>query len=207
MSEMEQKPKKTPLTGSCHCGETQYIVYLTLPHPHDPKLPPPSKGVQRIYRCNCTVCHKFGQMHVRPAAPADDFLLLSPLDPFSTLGDYLCYDKVLHFFFCKMCGGRCFIFAGDGELVDVDLSELGLAGLEDKYTEKVVKAWKPKTGGGHPELGHYLSVNAHSIDANQDGFDMREWTEKKYVMYCDCLSNEADEVPATYERPQHGGCY
>lgn len=198
--------KRVPLTGSCHCGATRYVLFLTLPHSHSPKLPP-SNGAQRFYRCNCTVCHKSGLMHIRPASPDDDFLLLSPLDPLDALGDYMVYDKVLHFFFCNSCGGRCFTFAGDGEVVDVNLEELGVSGLPGADEDGKVKVWRPRPGGGHPQMGHYISVNAHSIDAKQDGFDMRELTESKYIMYCDCLSPEEDELPMTFQRPQPGGCY
>ncbi|TQS33182.1 hypothetical protein Golomagni_06481 [Golovinomyces magnicellulatus] len=179
--------------GGCHCGQVRYTLHLTLPHTPNPTPSAPPSGTQRIYRCNCTTCHKMGQFHIRPQSPTDDFLLLSPLDPF-TLGDYITGDKVLHFFFCKQCGVRPFIFAGDGEVVDSEVDG------------KIVQAWRPKRGGGHPEYGNYLSVNGHTIDAEQE-FDMRELTEKKVVLYCDCYSDEKDEAPFTYERPQINGCY
>ncbi|KND88893.1 hypothetical protein TOPH_06423 [Tolypocladium ophioglossoides CBS 100239] len=200
----DANPTRVPFTGSCHCGAIRYILFLTLPHPHSETLPPP-KGVQRFYRCNCTVCHKMGHMHIRPASPTDDFLLLSPLDPFRDLGDYQCYDKVLHFFYCKTCAVRCFIFGGEGEVVDVDLAALGVSGAGQ--AGKGTKAWRPKRDGGRPKYGNYLSVNGHSVDAGQKGFDMRELTDKKYVLYCDCLSDKAQEAPARYGRPQDYGSY
>lgn len=206
----ESEATRTPLSGSCHCGNVRYVVYLNLPHQPNHGLPPPPSGVQRCYRCNCTICHKIGQFHIRPLAPADDFLLLSPLDPFAELGDYQCFDKVLHFFFCKTCGVRPFIFAGEGEVVD-SLDEGAMAlnlQIKGSGTQgKPAKVWKPTQGGGHPQFGHYLSVNGHTIDAGQSGFDMREMTEKKQVMYCDCLSDPKNEAPLSYERPQKGGCY
>ncbi|KAK3185840.1 hypothetical protein K4F52_005294 [Lecanicillium sp. MT-2017a] len=145
-------------------------------------------------------------MHVRPASPTHDMLLLSPLDPFADLGDYTTGDGNLHFMYCKMCAVRCFIFAGsgkDGELLDVDLDEMGVSvpGMQGK-----VKAWRPRLGGGHPKMGHYLSVNAHSIDAGQ-GFDMRELSEKNLVMYCDCYSPGELESPMRYGKPQENGSY
>lgn len=179
--------------GGCHCGNVRYTLNLTLPHTPYPTLPVPPSGVQHIYRCNCTLCHKAGHFHLRPKSPTDDFLLLSPLDPF-TLGDYQTGDKVLHFFFCQTCGVRPFIFAGDGELVDTEVDG------------KTVKAWRPKRGGGHPQLGNYVSVNGHTIDAEQE-FDMRVMSESKVVMYCDCYSDPKEEAPLTYERPQKNGCY
>jgi hypothetical protein len=69
------------------------------------------------------------------------------------------------------------------------------------------RVWKPTKGGGHPEYGHYLSLNGHTIDANQDGYDMRILTESKDVMYCDCLSQPENEAPLTFSRPQANGCY
>ncbi len=144
-----------------------------------------------------------GHMHVRPVSPTDDMLLLSPLDPFADLGDYMSGDKILHFLYCKTCAVRCFIFAGDGELVDANLDTIGVSVPGMKGT---VKAWRPKLGGGHPEMGHYLSVNAHSIDAGQ-GFDMRELSEKNAVMYCDCYSPDELESPMRYGKPQEHGSY
>jgi hypothetical protein len=145
-----------------------------------------------------------GHMHIRPISPTDDFLLLSPLDPFAELGDYTTGAGNLHFLFCKACAVRCFIFAGDGELLDVDLAELDVSipGID----KGKVTAWRPRLGGGHPKMGHYLSVNAHSIDAGQ-GFDMRELSEKNNVMYCDCYSPEELESPMRYGQPQENGSY
>ncbi|OAQ57999.1 hypothetical protein VFPPC_11748 [Pochonia chlamydosporia 170] len=198
----EQQPTRVPFTGSCHCGGTQYVLFLTLPHPYSETLPPPPSGVQRFYRCNCTTCHKRGHFHIRPLSPTDDFLLLSPLDPLEQLGDYQCGEKRLHFLSCKTCAVGLFIFEGEGEVVELDLEELGVHGRGERGTK--TQLWRPKKGGGHPELGNYVSVNGHTVDANQDGFDMRELTEKNFVMYCDCFG---DETPPRYGKPQVHGCY
>ena len=142
---------------------------------------------------------------LRPIEPPDDFLLLSPLDPFGEFGDYQCYSKKLHFFFCRTCGVRPFIFAGDGEIVEVDPAEarVSVEGSEASGNE-TVKAWRPRRGPDSKFDG-YLSVNGHTIDAKQKGFDMRVLTEKKHVLYCDGLSEP--EGPSSYERPGDGGCY
>ncbi|KAJ6443475.1 cellobiose dehydrogenase [Purpureocillium lavendulum] len=200
----DQQPARTPLTGSCHCGATKYILFLTLPHPlphpHAGGEASPPKSSQRFYRCNCTVCHKAGFFHVRPASPADDFLLLSPTDPFDALGDYLCADKRLHFFYCKGCAMRCFIFMGDAEAVDADLGALGVPGHEKG---RQTKAWRVKREGGHPVFGNYLSVNGHSVDAGQ-AFDMRALTDSKVVQYLDCLEEE-NPGPRRFDYPHVGG--
>ncbi|GJN76076.1 hypothetical protein VFPFJ_09644 [Purpureocillium lilacinum] len=197
-----QQPTRTPLKGSCHCGATKYILFLTLPHPYPGGEPSP-RSDQRFYRCNCTVCHKAGFFHIRPASPADDFLLLAPEDPFAALGDYLCADRRLHFFYCKTCAMRCFIFMGDSEgAVEVDLGELGVPGYEKGSKTKV---WRVKREGGHPEFGNYLSVNGHSVDAGQ-AFDMRALTDSKVVQYLDCLEEE-NPGERRFDYPHVGGCY
>ncbi|RFU81657.1 duf636 domain-containing protein [Trichoderma arundinaceum] len=205
--------QRLPYTGSCHCGAIRYIVFLTLPPVSLLNSePPPSRGVQRIYRCNCTVCHKSGFLHVRPASAFDDFLLLSPLDPSDSLGDYLCNDETLHFLYCKTCAVRCFIFYGEGEVVDVSLpKDIALAGAESSSETSIVsvKAWRPKKvdlSPGLPHQGSYLSVNGHTVDARQEGFDLREWVETKAVMYLDHLQSD-DKLPPRCERPHIGGSY
>ncbi|KAL7930784.1 hypothetical protein V8C35DRAFT_134266 [Trichoderma chlorosporum] len=206
-------PQRLPYTGSCHCGATRYVVFLTLPPTSLLNSePPPSRGVQRIYRCNCTVCHKLGFLHVRPASAFDDFFLLSPLNPLEGLGDYLCNDGTLHFLYCKTCAVRCFIFYGEGEVVDVTLPEavaLADAKSDSEMSSVSVKAWRPKKvelSASLPHQGSYLSVNGHTIDAGQEGVDLREWVETKAVMYLDLLPNEGG-MPGRCERPHVGGSY
>ena len=201
MSEGAAHPRRRPYAGSCHCGAVKYVVYLTMPHvpPNPPNARnPDGSRPQRIYRCNCTTCQKAGLMHVRPASPPDDFLVLSPLDPLRELGDYLCFDRGLHFLFCKGCGVRCFTFAGEGELLEQE-------GAISTPGEKRV-AWCPKRGQVE-DVDSYLSVNGYTIDAGQEGLDLREWTEKKWVLYLDCLTDLPDGPEPTYERPFPGGAY
>lgn len=203
---MATAPKRMPLTGSCHCASFRYIVFLTLPHPaHTPALPPPSHSAQRFYRCNCTLCHKLGHFHIRPGSPVDDFIILSPENPITQLSDYQHGQKTLHFYSCKTCGVHCFIFAG--ELVLHDVEGEGLSDVPREMLAGQKEVWRPKRGGGHPRMGHYLSVNGHTVDAKQDAFDMRVLTESESVMYCDCFSDEADEAPPQYGRPQRHGSY
>lgn len=178
---------RRPFTGSCHCKAIRFIVYLTVPAPI-PKvdLSNVGPGHQRMYRCNCTLCHKAGMMHVRLPTPAEDFLLLSPLDPLNELGDYQCSFGKIHFLFCKTCGVRCFSFDGEGVVDEVD----GPDG------EKI-KGWHAVQGSreGHGEGTMYLSVNAHAIDAGQEGLDMKEWTEHKKIWYLDLLRDSDGATP------------
>lgn len=210
-----ETPTRRPYKGSCHCGTIRYIVYLTLPHTPPGEFKRGSTGQQAFYRCNCTVCHKTGFLHARVASSPDDFLLLAPDgDPFTELGDYQCDGGYLHFFFCTRCAVRCFIFMGEGEAVEVG-DEDALALLEDgdekEAGRKTVTAWRPKKEGwqeGKLNHGCYLSVNALTIDQEQEGFDLREWTERKWVLYLDVLkSGEPDEGTPSYDRPHPGGCY
>jgi hypothetical protein len=198
---MSETPQRYPLKGSCHCGTIQYILHVKLPH--EQHLDP--KPRQRIYRCNCNICHKAGYLHVRPKSAPKDFLLLSPLDPMQELGDYQCDAKQLHFLFCKNCGVRCFTFMGQGEVVDADLGALGVG-------DGTVKAWRPKLEGWTEDKrdnGSYLSVNANTLEPNQQGFDLREWHEKKWVCYLDFLKAGTEEEMGfpRYERPFEGGAY
>lgn len=198
-----QVPARRPFTASCHCGATRFVVFLTLAH----LAPKTRKGPQDLYKCNCTVCQKTGIFHLRLASSPDDFLLLSPLDPYSDMGDYTSGDRTLHGLFCKTCAVRCFIFAGEGETVEVDLGELGVAGHQ---AGKTVTAWKPKKDGWREgrEYGCYLSVNAYTVDANQDDFDLAEFTDMKAVGYYDYLRvGEQGMGPLQHDRPHKDGAY
>ncbi|KAJ2975950.1 hypothetical protein NQ176_g5228 [Zarea fungicola] len=195
----EIPPMRRALTGSCHCGSTRYVLFLQLPATSNESCPP-REGEQKIQRCNCTTCHKLGHFHLKPANPFTDFMLLSPLDPFESLGDYRTSDQLLHFFFCKTCGVRCLIFYGSGETVDIDLGAAGVKGYEVGNTTRV---WRAKD----VPPGTYISVNGHTIDAGQDGFDMRELTEKKNVMYIDNYFEGEKKRPARWDGPHPDGSY
>lgn len=187
--------------GSCHCGAIRYIVFLRLPH-----VRPTSRGQQTLYRCNCTTCQKLCMLHIRLESAPDDFLLLSPLNPLEELLDYRTGSKRIHWLSCRTCGGRCIIFAGDGEEVEADLGELGVEGEEKG---KMVKAWKPKAEGWEESArkGSYLSVNGYTLDADQKGLDPREWVDNKTMMYLDFLHQEKGRDEYEFGGPCAGGSY
>jgi hypothetical protein len=209
MTDLESNQKddgvRRPYKGSCHCGATKYILWATFPPPQTqpterPKIPPPN--TVRTYKCNCTICHKAGIFHIRlPSAP-DDFALLQPLDPLTELGDYRTEKGGIQFYFCKTCGVRCFSFYGQGEVVT-------RTDIPEREGEEV-KVWRPKKDEwrefrrAEDDNNTYLSVNALTLDARQEGLDLREWAEEKRIAYLDCLDwKESD----TTERPHVGGTY
>lgn len=126
-------------------------------------------------------------------------MLLSPLD-LKELGDYTCIDHELHWYFCRNCGVRCFTLMGEGEVVDVELEEMGIKGAEKGST----RAWRPKGEGWKENKTGYLSVNALTLGQGQEGLDLREWVEKKCVGYEEMLFEKVDE---RVERPHEGGAY
>ena len=208
--------RRRPFHGSCHCGSIKYIIFLTLPHkPPTTSTPPPtdnSHSHQEFYRCNCTACHKASHFHIRTARAPSDFMLLTPVDPLSELGDYTCNSGLIHWFFCKKCGGRCFLFAGKGETADVDLDEMGVGVGVDVPVKDIPKKtiWRPKAEGWGERRGRgcYLSVNGYTIDPGQDGFELGEFTTNKCVAYLDCLGLDGlEEREPRYDKPYKGGAF
>ena len=189
---------RRPYHGSCHCGHVRYIVFLTLP-PAAPDETTEEIPSVRLYKCNCTPCHKMGIFHVRVPNSPNDFYLLSPVDK-AGLSDYLCSDKELHWLFCSNCGVRCFIFEGESEVADVDLE----AEMGKESKAKKTKVWKCKAEGWKEGKASYLSVNALTIEAGQEGFDLREAVDKKWVAYLDCLNYKDDD---RWDYPQVGGTW
>lgn len=131
--------------------------------------------------------------HVRLSDSPNDFLLLSPLDPITELKDYTCIDHILHWYFCPTCAVRCFSFSGQREVAEVDIEGLGIR-----------KVWKPKLEGWIEPVTGSLSVNAATLDPDQEGLDLREWTEKGWIAYLDMRSEEGE---ARLGRPHTGGMY
>ncbi|ESZ93481.1 hypothetical protein SBOR_6130 [Sclerotinia borealis F-4128] len=217
-------PTRKPFHGSCHCGLIRFVIFMTLPPPliH---ASPTSTSTIRLRKCNCTTCHKMGLFHIRlPDAP-NDFMLLNPTGmPHEKGGwedqgmkSYRCFDQVSDWWFCGTCGVRPFVTGLDlkgGEMRKVDLRGVGLVevgGEEVGVGEKEV--WMcSREGKGEDgkmvewvegETG-YLSVNATALEAGQDGCDLREWHEKGWISYLDCLDRKEEN---RLGRPWRGGMY
>lgn len=187
--------------GSCHCGNIKYAVMLTLPHL--PTLDVTSDESDHIYKCNCSTCHKSSLFHVHPKTPSTDFILLSPLDPYSDLGDYRCFSGNVSLFFCRNCGVRCFSFCGQGENAQIDLDKWlrgdGDEDMEGKGKEgTATKVWRVKRGAP------YFSVNAATIEPGQEGFSLKEWTEKGWIVYVDGKNRVGQN---RFGEPHEGGMY
>ena len=170
------------------------------------------RDVNRMYRCNCSICHKSGHLHLRLVDPHNDFILHSPLS-LAELGDYQCNDKIAHFYFCKTCGVRPFIYAGKTgfatEKVDLDAWKGGK--WSDEEAEKAQDGAAGageltevlRHGKGDTPSNDYLSINAVTLDGGQEGLDLREWHEKNWMFY----GNRLDGFALRFGTPYLGGIY
>lgn len=71
-------------TGSCHCQAIQFEVDVEL---------------DQVLACNCSICTMKG--HLLAFAPVEKFKLLSGEN---FISDYQFNKKVIHHYFCKVCG-------------------------------------------------------------------------------------------------------
>ena len=76
-------------TGGCHCGRVRFEV--TAPANID------------VSDCNCSICSKFGYLHL--IVPAARFVLLTGRDALST---YTFNTAVAQHYFCSQCGVKSF---------------------------------------------------------------------------------------------------
>jgi len=221
--------------GSCHCGNIRYEIKLRFPRftidsanppvelakrqPHpDAKEPPPP--LLRIYRCNCSICHKAGILHLRLATPARDLVILSPSD-LGAVEDYTCNKGTHHWYFCKTCGVRCFTIAGPSEFEKVALDldawranepaadnatavDDAAAVVAEDGSKKLTEVLRPAASFIEATRKYYLSINATSVEPNQEGFDLREWTEKNWIGYVEWLANKGE---FRFGQPYEGGMY
>ncbi|ORY18934.1 hypothetical protein BCR34DRAFT_472711 [Clohesyomyces aquaticus] len=194
--------------GSCHCGNIKYQIRLTFP-PSLTDIDPKAKTI-RIYKCNCSTCHKMGYFHLRPISIPDDFILTSP-STIEELGEYRCREKKVGWYFCKNCGVRTFALGGEWEQVELDVQKW--AGKQESGAAKLEKVWRSTKGieitqevdGKRVSKPvHYLSVNAVTLESGQEGAELKEWHEKGWVFYVD--SKNRKEV-MRFGEPHEGGMY
>jgi hypothetical protein len=188
--------------GSCHCGAIQYLVKLKFP----PNLDPRGNSV-RIYKCNCTTCHKMGYFHCRPTDPVDNFILTSPTNP-ADFGNYQCSRKVTSWYFCKTCGVRVVAMKGTWEEIEVDVEKWAGTKKEGEQ-DTLQKVWKPVFVPAEKQVENkmnenYLSVNAVTLEYSEDT-DLVKWHEKGWVAYVE--SRRKDGTPTRVGEPHEGGMY
>lgn len=90
---------------------------------------------------------------------------------------------------------------GEGEVAEVDLE----AALGKESEGKMTKVWRCKAEGWFkPGSYNYLSVNAHTIEPKQEGFDLRELVDNKWLYYIDYLDKK---VADRSDYPHEGGTW
>lgn len=87
------------------------------------------------------------------------------------------------------------------ERVDIDLEKW----LGKESEGKMTTVWRPKKEGWQEERTAGLRVNAISLDAGQEGLDLREWHDKGWIAYFDGLNDDKDS--ARKGTPYPGGMY
>lgn len=69
-----------------------------------------------------------------------------------------------------------------------------------------VKVWSAKREGWEEAKTGYLSVNAATLDHDQEGLDLREWHEKGWIAYLEIKSPDGSGETRLRE-PHEGGMY
>lgn len=92
------------------------------------------------------------------------------------------------------------MFKGKGKQDKVDLEVRPGVVEETKVWRPDEVDWAEETGT--PD-GSYLSINIHTLD-QPGGLDLRELTEKKWVLYIDCLERKGERQ---YDYPHPGGTW
>ncbi|KAF1968146.1 hypothetical protein BU23DRAFT_558831 [Bimuria novae-zelandiae CBS 107.79] len=187
-------------SGSCHCGDITYQIRLTLP-PND------TIGFDgtRIYKCNCSTCHKMGMFHCRPSDLVNDFIVTSPSD-ISEVGEYRCFTKKIGWYFCKRCGVRTFGVGGGWVPTEIDVAKWAGEESGEGKLQKVFMTEPLKSGhtGYDGKPLHYVSVNGLTLD----GLDLIEAHDKGWVYYVENkFKKDGDYPQMRFKEPFEGGCY
>ena len=104
---------------------------------------------------------------------------------------------------------------GPSATEDLSVEGLGLneeqkkrLGLENKET---IQVWRPGPNdwkeGRRLKPGMYLSVNGHSIDQGQEGFDMGVLSSSNHVAYLDYYNDGEERGTPRLEKPFPCGSY
>ncbi|MBI4836058.1 MAG: GFA family protein [Candidatus Abawacabacteria bacterium] len=110
-------------TGSCHCKQVRFEV---------------DAEIEKAMACNCSICAKRGSLLV--FVPEEKFSLISGED---VLTDYQFGKRVIHHYFCSLCGILSFGAGSDAEgkkmrainvrcLDDIDLDQISIHHFDGK---------------------------------------------------------------------------
>ncbi|TKA78183.1 hypothetical protein B0A49_01309 [Cryomyces minteri] len=214
----------TPIVALATAASSATFYMTLLP------IPAPSGNYARdrtsvlFCKCNCTISQKIGYPHTRMPSSPDDFVLLSPAD-LGELGDYTCGseekraepEKRLHFYFCKTCGVRYFSLytygEDEGEVVDLVIGDsvrgVGEDGEGNQDVSELSRAWKCKKESWIEDSSQggqtgYLSIGAHTIEPDQEGFDLVELGKEKKMKY---LDGRNQREKSRYDCPHTGGTW
>ena len=73
--------------------------------------------------------------------------------------------------------------------------------MEDKDDGKGKgERWAPRREGWEEGTTGYFSINRLTLDQPQEGLDLREWVDKKWIFYMDHMS-DTDKAKYSYDRP------
>jgi hypothetical protein len=180
---------------------------------------------QNCYKCNCTTCVKLSFWHLRLAdSPGDFYVFASPAEPPADggaagplaaagedWGAYRCGPRRnIDWVFCRHCGARPFGFRGEWEpreSVDLpaevqaaaDAVADAAAERDGGPRERPLLVWSPQRDDWDEvrSFESYLSVNLTSVDAKQEGFDLRDFSRFNWILYLEALndSDQEGEVP------------
>lgn len=87
---------------------------------------------------------------------------------------------------------RCFALAGEGETREVE--------IEGRKRE----VWMVKREGWDETGMNYLTINAATLEPGQEGFNLKEWTEKGWIAYFDTKDEVGEDRMGD---PHEGGMY
>ncbi|CAI6229676.1 unnamed protein product [Periconia digitata] len=188
--------------GGCHCGKVRYKVRLDIPPSSNPDYL--GRGT-RIYKCNCTTCHKLGMFHARPGDPANDFIVLSPSSPTENLGVYNAFGGSNNWYFCRNCGAQLFGVGAKWVSEELDVGKWAGDVNGDGKTQTVWKTSALNILDPTGKPAHYVSVNSITVE----GVDLIDWHDKGYIAYLNGRNRETENMRETvrFRKPHPEGCY
>jgi hypothetical protein len=213
---------KTPTTTSPEHPEAADATEKPQQLPTGPAAYHEATG-QTVYRCNCTTCTKLSFFHLRLADAPGDFYVLAPRGADGAAaspveGGGAGWGAYHHgprrfntWVFCTACGARPFAFRGAwsvrgaGDEGVPEEARRAAAKLADEAPAgsagEPVAVWSPRREGWEEGSGKpsYISVNLTSVDAKQEGFDLRDFGRFRWIQYYDLLNDNRQSADEPFE--------